>query len=365
MSLSPQTKRTISRIVPFGLIWLLLGWTFLFVEYAAIGRQNNYSPTAAIQMSSDIFAFASLVVLGVGLFIGVVEVVLLKKVFSNESFAIKILYKLLVYTLFLFMVILVAFPIAVSMQLHTHVFDPLIWQRFYDYLTSLGNVSTSVQMAVSLLISLFYAEISENIGQKILFNFFTGKYHKPLEEKRVFMFLDMKSSTAIAEQLGHIMYFELLKKYYDDLSDAILKNHGEVYQYIGDEIVISWPFEKGIKNNHCIHCFLAMKADLKKKSSWYLKKFGVTPTFKAGLHCGKVTTGEIGALKKEIIFTGDVLNTTSRIQGLCNTYHVDIIISKELVNELAPDTKFMFYPIGTQELRGRAKAMELFTLKSS
>lgn len=362
MSLSPQTKRTISRIVPFGLIWLLLGWTFLFVEYAAIGQDNN-APTSAIRMSSDIFIFASLVVLGVGLFIGAIEVVWLKNVFSNESFTTKIIYKLLVYSLFLFTVILVAFPIAVSIQLHTHVFDPLVWERFYAYLTSLGNVSTSVQMAVSLFISLFYAEISENIGQKILFNFFTGKYHKPVEEKRVFMFLDMKSSTTIAEKLGHIKYFELLKKYYNDLSDAILRNHGEVYQYIGDEIVVSWPLEKGIENNNCIHCFFAMKSDLDQRSGWYLSKFGVAPTFKAGLHCGKVTTGEIGALKKEIIFTGDVLNATSRIQGLCNTYDVDIIISKDLANELQPDKNYNLPPIGTENLRGRAEAMELFTVK--
>jgi len=69
--------------------------------------------------------------------------------------------------------------------------------------------------------------------------------------------------------------------------------------------------------------FFAMKEDLRKRADWYNKDFGLLPAFKAGLHFGKVTTGEIGALKKEIIFTGDVLNTTARIQGLCNHHKVD------------------------------------------
>ncbi len=51
------------------------------------------------------------------------------------------------------------------------------------------------------------------------------------------------------------------------------------------------------------------------------------PEFKAGFHIGKVITAEIGVIKKDIIFTGDVLNTTARIQGLSNTYEVDMITS--------------------------------------
>jgi adenylate cyclase len=172
----------------------------------------------------------------------------------------------------------------------------------------------------------------------------------------------MKSSTAIAEQLGHIKYFELLREYYSDFSEAIIRHSGEVYQYIGDEIVISWKYNEGIKNNDCINCFFAMKKDLKKRADWYTSNFGVVPTFKAGLHVGKVTTGEIGALKKEIIFTGDVLNTTARIQGLCNKYAVDILVSEDLIKELQLDKKFQITSLGETELKGKEEKMELFTV---
>ncbi|MEQ8925170.1 MAG: adenylate/guanylate cyclase domain-containing protein [Fulvivirga sp.] len=360
-SLSPVTKRNIVKIVPFGLIWLALGLIFMFIEYVAIGDFNNVS-TTAIRVNPEILAFASIAVTMLGLLIGVIEVVWLNKTLSSKSFTIKLVYKLVFYLVFLFLVILVTFPIAASMELETGLFDQRVWAKYVAYLTSMTNLSTFVQMSVSLFACLFYAEISENIGQNVLLNFFTGKYHQPVEEKRVFMFLDMKSSTTIAEQLGHITYFKLLKEYYNTLTHAIIKHGGEVYQYIGDEIVISWPFEKGLQNQNCVRSFLAMKQDLENRSAYFQKTFGVIPTFKVGIHAGLVTTGEIGALKKEIIFTGDVLNTTARIQALCNELGVDNLISKELADQLPDTDSLSFESMGTHDLKGKIASIELVTM---
>ena len=172
----------------------------------------------------------------------------------------------------------------------------------------------------------------------------------------------MKSSTTIAEQLGHIKYFEMLKEYYSDLSEAIIQYSGEVYQYVGDEIIVSWKYETGIADNNCIKCFFAMKKDLAKRADWYYKKFGVRPTFKAGFHFGEVTTGEIGVLKKEIIFTGDVLNATARIQALCNNYEVDLLLSEDLVKSLDLGSEFQVRSLGENELRGKKETIELYTI---
>lgn len=173
----------------------------------------------------------------------------------------------------------------------------------------------------------------------------------------------MKSSTTIAEKLGHIKYFELLSEYYFDLSEAIIKYSGEIYQYIGDEIVVSWKYKDGVENNNCIGCFFSMKEDLGKRVNWYTKYFGLLPTFKAGFHYGKVTIGEIGALKKEIVFTGDVLNSTARIQGLCNQYKVDILISDDLKKILNLDSEFQIKSLGKNEIRGKKENMELYTIE--
>jgi adenylate cyclase len=80
---------------------------------------------------------------------------------------------------------------------------------------------------------------------------------------------------------------------------------------------------------------------------------------------GKVTTGEIGVIKKEITFSGDVLNTTARIQGLCNTYKVDLLTSEKLINALESNEAFKLKALGEAELRGRNEKINLFTIEKN
>lgn len=233
-----------------------------------------------------------------------------------------------------------------------------MWDFFTDY-SFLGILT---YIASIIVITQFYTEVSESMGTGLLSNFFLGKYNKPVEEERLFMFLDMKSSTAIAEKLGHVLYFQMLQQYFSDLSGPVIEYSGEIYQYAGDEMIISWRLEKGVKNNTCIRCFFAIKESLMDKSLVYKEKYGLSPQFKAGLHCGKVTTGEIGVLKKEIIFTGDVLNTTARIEGLCNNYDVDILVSCSLAEKLNLNPYYNVESVGKNTLRGKDVQFELFTL---
>lgn len=314
--LSPHARRNVLRILPFGVIWFAFSLVFLISDYTAVGDFDSL-PATAIRPDLGIYLFASLAVTAVGLLVGTVELVFLNKRLAQKSLTQKIVYKLAFYAALLFGVILITFPVAASMELGTSLWDARVWDKLAAFLVSKTHVSTVVQLSTTLTVSLFYAEISEHIGHGVLVNFFTGKYHTPKEETRIFLFSDMKASTQIAERLGHVAYFELLRAYYADLSEAIVTHAGEIYQYVGDEVIVSWPAESGLRNQHCLRCYQAMKADLQARAGWYLQRFGVVPDFKAALHVGTVTTGEIGALKKEIIFTGDVLNATARMLGRC------------------------------------------------
>jgi adenylate cyclase len=341
----------------------MVGWLDLFIDMAATGNQN-LKPNSDITLTFEVLIFASLAVALVGLLVGTIEVFWLGNLFVHKSFWKKIVYKVGFYSVFLLLIILITYPVAAALELGVSPLDDIVWDKFSNFLGSLGFVSALVTMGFSLFLCFFYAGISDNLGQKVLLNFFTGKYHNPKEEERIFMFLDMKSSTALAEQLGHIRYFELLREYYNDLSDPIIDHSGEVYQYVGDEVVISWESGSGARNNNCIHCFFGMAKALRERESHYTKKYGAAPSFKAGIHCGKVTAGEIGALKKEIFFTGDVLNVTARIQGMCNDYGETLLISGELLKKL--DSKgFTAKSLGNIQLKGRAKPLELYAVEES
>jgi class 3 adenylate cyclase len=213
-----------------------------------------------------------------------------------------------------------------------------------------------------VVVSLFYMEISKSVNKNMLNNFFMGTYNQPVTEEGIFMFVDMKSSTSHAEKLGHELYFKMLQEYYKDLSIAIVKYKGDIYQYAGDQVIVTWTLQRGLTKKRCARCFLSMRKIFERNKDKYLQKYGVFPEFKAGLHTGLVTTGEIGELKKEILFTGDVLNSTARIQDLCKDFNVDNLFSKELLNKLDIVNSSKVKRIGQVKLKGKKVPTELYTL---
>ncbi|MEM1126473.1 MAG: adenylate/guanylate cyclase domain-containing protein [Bacteroidota bacterium] len=359
--LSPHVIRQLRRIVPFGVIWLLGSQIFLLSDFAAVGNLEQV-PDTAIRLDLGIYLFATVTVTVLGLGVGALEGLFLNRRLAALSFAQTIAVKLAFYAVLFFVVVTVTFPIAASMELGTMPWDAQVWDKYTAFLGSPTHLGTGIQLSTLLGTSLFYAEISDHMGPEVLTNFLTGTYHRPREETRIFMFSDMKSSTQIAEALGHIAYFELLQAYYRDLSDAIITHGGEIYQYVGDEVIVSWRTDHTGPPDQCVRCFQAMKTDLAQKAAWYQDRFGVVPDFKAGMHLGPVTAGEIGALKKEIVFTGDVLNATARLQALCTTHQVDLLLSADLVAHLGTAPPVSVRSLGAHALRGRAHEMELFTL---
>ena len=150
-----------------------------------------------------------------------------------------------------------------------------------------------------------------------------------------------------------------LKDFFNDIAPAIIETRGEVYQYVGDEIVVSWKMKWGLKNGNALHCFYRMNELIEAKADVYLKRYDAVPKFRTGYHFGPVMVGEIGQIKRDIAFSGDVLNTTSRIQGMCKELNVDILASStfaEVVNDLPKGISKL--ALGRKSLRGKTEELE-------
>ena len=208
----------------------------------------------------------------------------------------------------------------------------------------------------------FFRHLNKLLGPGTLMRYVTGKYHRPRVEKRVFMFLDLKSSTTLAETLGAEKYYAFLNTFFRDMSDPILDRAAEIYQYVGDEVVLTWPVESGIRDANCIRVFVEILAQVHSRRDYYKQEFGHVPEFKAGVHVGDVITAEIGDIKKDIVYSGDVLNTTARIQAKCNELGQLLIASEELASTLELPNFITPRPLGRVELRGKAEPTALVGL---
>lgn len=215
-----------------------------------------------------------------------------------------------------------------------------------------------------MLLTMAVLLVRDKFGPGVFSAFIRGKYFRPKREERIFMFMDLKSSTTIAEKLGEEKYFNFLNDTFKTATPGILATKGEIYQYVGDEVVVSWPIKAGIHNANCIQCFYEMTKLLEERSSYFQNTYGIRPEFKAGIHSGYVIAGEMGAIKREIAYSGDVLNTTARIQAKCNDLKTSILISETLIQQIGPkDLGLESISLGALNLKGKTQEVAVVTLR--
>lgn len=361
--MSVNQKRDLGKIIPIALIWAGGGLLYSFIEYGILGNSTIYPSTNNPYQFETSILSSFLSSLAIGLIIGLIETKIDITYFVTKKFWQKIVFKTVLYISLIIILLLSSLLLLFSSRLNVSLFHAQTLQSILQFVGNFSFWSIIIYAAAITIFSLFITEVSDYLGGGVFNNFFTGKYHNPIEEERVFMFLDMNSSTTIAEKLGHKEYFKLLRKYYADLTEAIIQTKGEIYQYAGDEVIVSWNLEKGLQYNNYINCFFMITDIFQESSEAYIARFGLVPKFKAGFHCGSVTTGEIGVLKKEVFFTGDVLNTTARIQTSCKQYKTDILISKVLLSQQDITNEYETIAIGECQLKGRNEKIDLFTIK--
>ena len=364
MEISRKTKMNLRKVAVITLGYVIINVFIFFFNYALIHSFYSLGPSSLFDAKS--YFFLSILI---GLIAGVLGGVLLVSVnghlFRRRSFKYAMLTTLTTYA---FIFLLVTFVAIFVNLIREYGIDGV---SYYNIKTTIAYVFDPtliinfILWGTITLFTLFLLQVNDKFGPGILLKFLAGNYHQPKKEERIFMFLDMRSSTSIAEKIGNEKYFNLLNDLFSDITDPILNYEGEIYQYVGDEIVISWSIKKGIRNANCLRCFTEIQKKLAELRPIYKKKYKIFPEFKAGVHYGLVMAGEVGVIKKDIIYSGDVLNTTARIQEQCNQYNVDILISKETFDLISDTNGYQLIPLGNIELRGKKRIIELNTVTTT
>ncbi|GKQ52670.1 adenylate/guanylate cyclase domain-containing protein [Bradyrhizobium sp. Ce-3] len=218
-----------------------------------------------------------------------------------------------------------------------------------------------VGLLLSIPITTIY-ELVRMIGGHTLLSIVLGRYRQPVREQRVLLFLDLVSSTTLAETMGELRVQELLTRFFCDIDDAIVAHGGEVHAYVGDEVIVTWPADTGQPARRYLDCVFAIEDRLAKRADHYRKEFGVVPAFRAGMHAGPVVVSECGVSRRQIAYFGDTVNVTARLQAHCKEAGEALLISGELLRLLPPDHDFVIAALGSTQLRGRAAAIDTFAV---
>jgi adenylate cyclase len=279
--------------------------------------------------------------------------------FLNKPYLHSIIIVLVMFfTLSVFIILLLG-VVFITYTTGTHFGENRFWEHFNAYIFDLYQLKKILVWSVIVALTQLALQMDRKFGHGILWKIILGKYHSAREEARIFMFADLDGSTTIAETIGDKKYHLLLRDFFADVTNAIINNNGSIYQYVGDEVIVSWKIEKNGTANYCLQCFFDMKKSIEDKKEIYMKNYGLVPVFKAGIHLGKVIAGEIGIIKRDITYSGDVLNTTSRIQGKCGELDVNLLASDDLLELVTLQPGFISKHMGSIKLKGKKNEIGL------
>lgn len=192
-----------------------------------------------------------------------------------------------------------------------------------------------------------------------------GVYHvdrraPPTVEERVFLFVDLADSTTIAERLGHKEYSRFIRSCFHDLTELVMRHRANIYQYVGDEVILSWGAQDGVANHDCVRIFFAFQDKLDQRRQDYEERFGVAPSFRGGMDSGPVTRSDIGDIKRDVAYLGDVLNSAARLQKLCKSYGEKLLISHRVNDALSPNPDIATRFLGNVVLRGKTEPIGVY-----
>ncbi len=334
-------------------LFVAVFWTVVDLLVVVIYSPLNESREFKFLLVREVIVFI------MSAFMGYLLVFILRKLFRHYLLGLSLLLKSISLVVAAFLMNALLYAISSIQSSGT------LENSFHNFFYELQHVNLLLQKIlywlILIVVTQLIIEINEKYSPGVFLDILLGKYVNPKTENRIVVFIDLSDSTTIAEKLGHTQYFKFIREFIYHVSNALIEYDGRIYQYVGDEIVVSWMYsEKNIKR--CLKSIIEARRNIQKDSINFKRDYDLIPEFRVGIHIGEVTVGEIGVIKKDIAMSGDTMNTTARIRSACSELNKKFIVSKDFIDKSSLEN-FQAESLGLVELKGKRKEIELFHLK--
>jgi class 3 adenylate cyclase len=195
------------------------------------------------------------------------------------------------------------------------------------------------------------------IGLENLFHLMVGTYHRPIQERKILLFLDINESTALGERLGALSMRSLVGKFLVDVSQPVTDNGGEIYLYKGDGLIAVWSWSAATKGDVILKTVDEMFNAIERKRDGYEKLFGAVPNFRIGIHGGDVVVSEQGDTKRSIGIYGDPINIAARMEEAARAHGVRCVLSGDVADALA--NRDRIHHLGEEAFKGISTAVRV------
>lgn len=306
------TRYKLRKLLKYGVVTLLVAWVLTL--FAAEPGQRYLGAWFLL-----------------GIWTGVLEEFLFGRRFRTLVIPLQFLGKVLAVNVLTLVFIGIAFAFGREEQLPLSQGQPfsmgqlVFMQQFYRL---------ALRVVVVTSVAILVVQVEEIMGRRLFLGFLLGRYERPLAQERIILSIDLVGSTALNEKLGDLLYFRFLNRAHSLMTDAVLRNEAEIHKYVGDEVIFTWTMRDGLRNLNCLDLYFDIMKRIEANRGELMEEFGVVPQFRGAVHGGRVIIAQTGHIKRTIDLSGDVMNTVSRMLGLCKDLKADLLVSSALIDRM-------------------------------
>lgn len=164
------------------------------------------------------------------------------------------------------------------------------------------------------------------------------------------MFLDIRSFTAISEQMSPEENFRFLNAIFKRVGPIVRNHGGFIDKYIGDAIMALFPSspEEAVKAAVSMQKMILRLNRIRERMSRNPIEVGI------GIHTGNLMLGTIGESQRmEGTVIADAVNLASRIEGLTKRYHARILISQEVADQITNPESYGLRRLDKIKVKGK------------
>jgi adenylate cyclase len=245
-----------------------------------------------------------------------------------------------------------------------YLFDRFVYGRPAFSTISVGETSTDAAFCVIVLVAVvFILEMKSLLGGRVIANTLLGNYSAPTVKHRIFLLVDMVGSSEAATQLGDQRFHGFLSDVFRIVEGSVENNGGEIYTFIGDALIASWPLGEKPKNAGVVNACIAMLGGLEAAGANFYGRYGIEPRIRMVMHGGPVVLGQYGETRRQVTYLGEVLNVTSRMERFAKQTGYEMLVSRELLMKLPLPEGVAVAPIPVATLDRWQGNIELLALQ--
>lgn len=181
------------------------------------------------------------------------------------------------------------------------------------------------------------------------------------EEECSIAFIDIRQFNALSENMSASQCFSFLNSFFDFVEPMVTSFGGQVYQFIGNRVVCTFPLHKGGFANNALHASVSIQDHLVVYNRGRIRAGYETIKVSCGISTGMAAFGVCGSQHRFGIGAfGAAMNVSSQSLEVCKELDIGIVITASTYDKVENPSDFLIRPIGSHSLKGMKEPVKLF-----